>query len=206
VVDKIPEVDDKEPIEEPVIEDIEITEVGVDGVDGLENPAPQIVEINDLHMPEADPIKIETVQEETVEVETVQEETAVEEQEPELRRSTQARFEREPAYIPSMDGATRYDYAVTQLEDGVLTPDAHMFAQGGLYQAEPEVVAAIMMQLSMMAGFKEWGDKAYEATQSEMKQLHLRDTFKPKHLNKVTQGQRSTILESHMFLKETQDS
>jgi hypothetical protein len=176
--------------------------VGVDGVDGLENLAPQIVEINDLDMPEADPIKLETVQEETVEVETVQEET-VEEQEPELRRSRRVRFEREPAYIPSMDGATRYDYAVPQLEDGVLTPDAHMFAQGGLYQAEPEVVAAIMMQLSMKSGFKEWGDQACEATHSEMKQLHLRDMFKPKDLNKLTQGQRSTMLESHMFFKET---
>jgi hypothetical protein len=56
-----------------------------------------------------------------------------------------------------------------------------MFVQEDLYQAEPEVVAAIMTQLSRKAGLKEWGDEAFMATQSEMKQLHFRNMFKPKH-------------------------
>jgi hypothetical protein len=44
---------------------------------------------------------------------------------------------------------SRYDYTVTQLESiGVLNPDAHMFVQEDFYQAEPDVVAAIMTQLS----------------------------------------------------------
>jgi hypothetical protein len=77
---------------------------------------------------------------------------------------------------------TKYSYAVTQLESqGVLNPDAHMFAQEHFYQTEPDVVAAIMTQLSLKSGFKELGKKGFKAAHSEMKQLHLRKTFKPKH-------------------------
>ena len=35
-----------------------------------------------------------------------------------------------------------------------------------------------------------------------MKQLHFRDTFKPKHWRELNNIQRQTVLESHMFLKE----
>ena len=109
------------------------------------------------------------------------------------------------AYAPSMSGS-KYSYAVTQLESqGVLNPDAHMFVQEDFYQAEPDVVAAIMTQLSLKSGLKEWGDKAYTAVESEMKQLHFRNTFKPMHWNELTEIQRQTVLESHMFLKEKRD-
>jgi hypothetical protein len=47
-----------------------------------------------------------------------------------------------------------------------------MFVQEDFYQAEPDVVAAIMTQLSLKAGLKEWRDKAFMAAQSEMKKLH----------------------------------
>jgi hypothetical protein len=63
----------------------------------------------------------------------------------------------------------------------VLYHDAHMFVQDDFYQAEPDVVAAIMTQLSLKAGLKEWGKKGFKTAHSEMKQLHLRKTFKPKH-------------------------
>jgi hypothetical protein len=62
-------------------------------------------------------------------------------------------------------------------------------------------VAAIMTQLSLKAVLKEWGDEAFTATQSEMKQLHLRNTFKPKHWRELSQVQRHTVLESNLFLK-----
>ena len=52
---------------------------------------------------------------------------------------------------------------------------------------------------------KEWGDKALTAAHSEMKQLHVRDTFKPKHWRDLTHTQRQIVLESHMFLKEKRD-
>jgi hypothetical protein len=87
----------------------------------------------------------------------------------------------------------------------VLNPDAHMFVQEDFYQAEPDVVAIIMTQLSLKAGLKAWGDKAHMAAHSEIKQLHMRNTFKPKHWRELTADQRNTVLESHMFLKEKRD-
>jgi hypothetical protein len=61
---------------------------------------------------------------------------------------------------------SKYSYAVTQLESqGFLNPDAHMFVQEDFYQAEPDVVAAIMTQLSLNAGLKEWGDEAFTVAQ-----------------------------------------
>jgi hypothetical protein len=56
-----------------------------------------------------------------------------------------------------------------------------MFVQEDFFQAEPDVVAAIMALLSLKAGLKEWGEEACMAAQSDMKQLHFRNTFKPKH-------------------------
>jgi hypothetical protein len=52
---------------------------------------------------------------------------------------------------------------------------------------------------------KEWGEKAFMASQSEMKQLHLSNTFKTKHWKELSQVQRQTVLESHMFLKQKRD-
>jgi hypothetical protein len=80
-----------------------------------------------------------------------------------------------------------------------------MFVQEDFYQAEPSVVAAIMTQLSLKAGLKQWGDKAFMADHSEMKQLHLRKKFKPKHWRELTASQHQRVLESHMFLKEKRD-
>jgi hypothetical protein len=108
-------------------------------------------------------------------------------------------------YTPSLSGS-KYSYAVTQLESqGVLNPDSHMFVQEAFFQAEPDVVAAIMTQLSLKAGLKEWGEEAFSADQSKMKQLHFRNTFKPKHWRELSQVQRQTVLESHMFLKQKWD-
>jgi hypothetical protein len=80
-----------------------------------------------------------------------------------------------------------------------------MFVQKDFYQVEPDVVAAIMTQPSLKVGLKEWGEEAFMAAQSEMKQLHFRNTFKPRHWRELSQVQRQTVLESHMFLKQKQD-
>jgi hypothetical protein len=122
-----------------------------------------------------------------------------------LHISNRVRIQTKQAYTPIMTGS-KYSYAVTQLEtQGVLNPDAHMFVQDDFYQAEPKIVAAIMTQLSLKAGLKEWGDQAFTATRFEMKQLHLRNTFKPKHCRELSQVQRQTVFESHMFLKQKRD-
>jgi hypothetical protein len=56
-----------------------------------------------------------------------------------------------------------------------------MFVQEGFYQAEPDAVTAIMTQLSVEDGVKEWGGEAFMVAQSKMEQLHFRNTFKPNH-------------------------
>ena len=100
----------------------------------------------------------------------------------------------------------KYSYAVTQLEiRGVLNPDAHMFVQEEFYQAEPDVVASVMTQLLLKSGLRAWGYKAYTNVQSEMKPLHFRNTFKPKHWRELTHMQRQTVLEFRMFLNEKRD-
>jgi hypothetical protein len=50
-------------------------------------------------------------------------------------------------------------------------------------------VAAIVTQLSLKASLKEWGEEAFTATQSEMKQLHFRNTFKPNQWQELRQVQ-----------------
>jgi hypothetical protein len=79
--------------------------------------------------------------------------------EPVARRSTRIKTQAR-AYAPSLSG-TGYSYAVTQLEShGVLNPDAHMFVQEDFYQAEPDVVAAVMTQLSLKSGCGRCGSKS----------------------------------------------
>ena len=41
-------------------------------------------------------------------------------------------------------------------DQGVLNPEKHMFEQQGFYQSEPDVVAAIMAQLLLKVGLREW--------------------------------------------------
>jgi len=102
--------------------------------------------------------------------------------------------------------SNKYAYAAAQAtEENVLHPDAHMFSQHDFYQAEPDVVATVMMQLSLKAGLREWGDQGYKAAHVEMKQLHMRDTFVLKHYHQLTEYQKKTILPLHMFLKKKRD-
>ena len=77
---------------------------------------------------------------------------------PGVRRSTRVRTQTKQAYIPSMSGSSKYAYAVTQLESkGALYPDAHMFFNDSIPQEEPDVVVAVMTQLSLKAGLKSSG-------------------------------------------------
>ena len=58
------------------------------------------------------------------------------------------------------------------------------------------------MQLSLKAGLKRWGPRSKNALNSEIKQLHLRDTFEPRHFSDLTSKEKAEVLDSHMFLKE----
>ena len=98
---------------------------------------------------------------------------------------------------------SKYAFVVSQLEENnVIYPDAHMFIQKDFYQADPDVVASIMTQLSLKAGLKQWGDEALTAVTYETKQLHFWDTFKPMHWKNLSHTHSQIVLESHMLLKE----
>jgi len=121
-----------------------------------------------------------------------------------VRRSSRARAQTK-TYVPSMKGKA-YGYAAAQYENNeILHPDSHMFHQQKVCEQQPDVAQAIMTQLSLRAGLREWGSKAKEAVHSEMKQLHLRGTFKPMHWHELTVTQKKSTLESHMFLKLKRD-
>ncbi len=41
-----------------------------------------------------------------------------------------------------------------------------------------------------------------KSSKAEMKQIHMRDSFKPKHYHKLTPKQKARMVESFIFLKE----
>jgi hypothetical protein len=151
-VDSTEDEDDYFPGVAPVIADaIDIPGVDVAGPEALDEfPAPQVEIYDPDDIPHDDPAPIEVVQAQAVPVLAPVEPPA----ETGIRRSTRVQTQASQGYTPIMMGS-KYSYAVTQLEiQGVLYPDAHMFVQGDFYQAEPDVVAAIMTQLSLKAGLK----------------------------------------------------
>jgi hypothetical protein len=53
-----------------------------------------------------------------------------------------------------------------------------------------DIVGMIMVQLSMKAGIKKWGEVAEQAIMVEMKQLHWRNSYKPMHWHELTSAQK----------------
>ena len=116
-------------------------------------------------------------------------------------RSNRVRTKTKEPYIPSMKGS-KYEVALAQYkEHGMLHPDTHMFFNQ-MWEEKPNVVEAIMTQLLLKVGLREWKEEAWEAAYSEMKQLHLCDTFRPKRYEDLTITEKMSILELHLFLKK----
>ncbi len=125
-----------------------------------------------------------------------------------------ARLRKQPEkYVPSMKG-NNYTVALTQIvESPKESKDAMSMAQmsvklmnKGEHQ-NADVVGMAMAQLSLKAAIKKWGDKAKYAVTAEMKQLHWRNSYMPKHWCKLSKGQKEkhAILESHIFVEEKRD-
>jgi hypothetical protein len=105
-------------------------------------------------------------------------------------------------YQPTMTGKS-YNYTTTVLEPTV-HPDQHVYSR----QDPPisvQMVGAIMTQLSMKAGIKQWGKAARDACKAEMYQLHMRETFEPLAWEDLSTEQKKQTLESHLFLKMKRD-
>jgi hypothetical protein len=56
-------------------------------------------------------------------------------------------------------------------------------------------------QLIAKLGF----EPTMKSSKAEMKQIHMRDSFKPKHYHELTQKQKARMVESFIFLKEKKD-
>jgi hypothetical protein len=119
--------------------------VDVEGTETHDTVLASQVEIDDLDIHHADPAPIEVAPTQEEPRTETPASVPLQAQAPELCRSTRVRSQMNQGYTPSLSGS-KYSYAVTQLESrGILNPDSHMFAQDDFYQAEPDVVAAIMM-------------------------------------------------------------
>jgi hypothetical protein len=122
----------------PILDPVDVGGVELPGVD-VAGQAPQIIEIDDLNIPQPNQPIIETVEEPTVPTMEHDEPTEV----------------AQPMETTGLQKLTRV-YAITQLEThGVLHPDSHMFVQEDFYQSDPDVVAHVVMtQVSLKSGLK----------------------------------------------------
>ena len=125
-----------------------------------------------------------------------------------LRQSTRTKQPTQ-SYTPSFTGQS-YQYSNTQLlRESVLHPDAHL---AFLMDDEvPDNLAILLFshvtftQLSLKKGLKAWGEAGQKAVRGELKQLHLRNTFIPRHFHQLTKNEQAMLLEIHIFLKQKRD-
>ncbi len=90
-------------------------------------------------------------------------------------------------YIPSMQGK-KYAVALSQITECLKDSKNGMaMAQMSVKLMSPgvhrkaDIVGMIMAQLSMKAAIKKWGECTRYTISKEMKQLHWRNSYKPKH-------------------------
>jgi len=114
-------------------------------------------------------------------------------------------------YVPSIKG-NKYAVALTQIVASLKgSKHAMSMAQMSVKlmskgaHRKADVVDMIMAQLSMKAVIKKWGQEAEYAIKKEMRQLHWRDSYKPKHWHELTKKQKEQILESQIFVEQKRD-
>jgi hypothetical protein len=108
-----------------------------------------------------------------------------------------ARNRKQPEkYAPSMKG-NKFAVALTQIAASLKgSKHAMSMAQMSVKlmskdaYRKADTVGIIMAQLSMKAAIKKWGKEAEYAITKEMKQLHWRDSYKPKHWHELTNNQK----------------
>jgi hypothetical protein len=114
-------------------------------------------------------------------------------------------------YVPSMKGK-KYAVALTQIAASLGTiKNAMALAQmsvklmlkGEHHMAD--LVGMIMAQLSMKTAIKKWGEQAKFAISKEMKQMHWRNSYKPRHWHSLSKKQKEQVQESHIFVEQKRD-
>ncbi len=117
--------------------------------------------------------------------------------------------ERKPPnpFIPSWTGK-KYGYAMAQIEQMNGTVEELIsFMQRELRKAgehlRPEVIGAIMVQVSMKAAEREFGvERTKKACRLKVEQIHMQNIFIPKHWYNLTPKHRGRILEAFIFVEQ----
>jgi hypothetical protein len=125
-----------------------------------------------------------------------------------LRHTSRLTKKWKQSYIPSYKG-TKYDLAltlVTKVLQGAnnatsLAQISIKLMSKGVHR-KSGMVGAIMAQLSMKVAIKKWVKDATCAITNEMKQLHWRNSYQPKHWHDLSKTQKDQILESHIFVEQ----
>ena len=113
--------------------------------------------------------------------------------------STRSKVQFKEEYVPSMTG-NKYEKVMDQLDkQGMLHPDVHLLFNLAV-EEQSSVVSEIITQISLKVGLKTWEDKGRKAMKLDMRQLHLRDNFEPRHRHELPAKEKAEVLESHMFL------
>ena len=114
-------------------------------------------------------------------------------------------------YVPTLKG-NKYAVALTQIikslkksKHGVAMAQMSVKLMSKGEHRKADIVGKVMAQLSMKAAIKKWGEKAQFAISKEMKQLHWRNSYVPKHYHTLTKKQKDQLLESHIFVEEKRD-
>ena len=115
-----------------------------------------------------------------------------------VRRSTGSKVQLKKVYVPSMSGK-KYEKVMAQLDKlGTLHADAHLLFNLSV-EEPPSVVSAIMTQLSLKVLLKTWEEKGRKAMKSDTRQLHLRDTFEPRHCHELSAKKNPDLLSNICF-------
>ena len=117
--------------------------------------------------------------------------------------------ERKPPnpFIPSWTGK-KYGYAMAQIKQmNGMVKESISFMQRELSKPcehhRPEVIGAIMVQLSMKAAERKFGvERTKKACRLKVEQIHMQNIFVPKHWDDLTLKQRGWILEAFIFVEQ----
>ena len=76
-----------------------------------------------------------------------------------------------------------------------------MLLNHGVVQNEPGTNAVIMNNISLKVGINKWGKKVIGEVHSEMKNIHMMDTFINIYMKDLNAEQRNTMLEYKLSSK-----
>ena len=103
----------------------------------------------------------------------------------------------------------KYDTTMTTVDSEVkfsfpcVHPDTHMRKNQGHDWGHG--IHYAMTQIYMKSGMKTFVTRGVDAVSSDIKQLHLRNTFETLYPRTLSKGEYHEVLESRLFLKEKRD-